>query len=202
MKRLWSRLGNRERLVVAGGAAVLLAAVLIQFAVVPFFEEKKKVAASLARQEKVLQEVGALSAEYQGLKRDTEEIRKALDQRPPGFTLFSHLERKAREAGVRQNIKAMNASRGIAAGAFEESTVDIRFEKLTLRQLVQFLHAAQSPGEAVGIRKISVSKSTESTEYLTALVQAVTYQRSGGSVAGAGAARPGAAAAPPDRKIF
>ncbi len=176
MKNLWSKLGKRERLFVAGGAGLLGVIALIQFALVPFFQEKKRVSSALGRQEKILQEMIAFSREYESLREDTELMKSALERRPPDFTLMSYLERKSREAGVRQNIKSMNTTRGTTAGTYEETLVDIRLEKLTLRQLVQFLYHADSPEDAVGVKKITVNKSKESPEYLTALVQVVTYQ--------------------------
>jgi len=103
-------------------------------------------------------------------------MKSALERRSPDFTLFSFLEREAREAGVRQNIKSMNTTRGMTTGAYEETLVDIRLEKLTLKQLVQFLYYADSPEDAVGVKKITVNKSKESPDYLTVLVQMVTYQ--------------------------
>jgi general secretion pathway protein M len=176
MKNLWSKLGKREKTFVAGGAGLLALFALIQFALVPFFENKKKVSSALDRQEKVLKEMILLSKEYEGLKGDTEVMKGALERRSPDFTLFSFLERKAREAGVRQNIKSMNTTRGMTTGAYEETLVDVRLEKLTLKQLVQFLYYADSADDAVGVKKITVNKSQESPEYLTVLVQMVTYQ--------------------------
>ena len=176
MRNLWLKLGKRERTFVVGGVGLLALFALVQFALVPFFENKKKVSGALDRQEKILQEMIVLSKEYEGLQEDTEVMKGALGRRSPDFTLFSFLERKAREAGVRQNIKSMSTTRGMTAGAYEETLVDIRLEKLTLRQLVQFLYYADSPEDAVGVKKITVNKSKESPEYLTVLVQMVTYQ--------------------------
>jgi type II secretory pathway component PulM len=176
MKNLWSKLGKRERMFIAGGVGLLGLIALVQFALVPFFEEKKRVTSALDRQEKILKEMIAFSKEYESLKEDTEVMKGALQRRPPDFTLMSFLERKSREAGVRQNIKSMNTTKGMSAGAYEETLVDIRLEKLTLRQLVEFLYHADSPEDAVGVKKITVNKSKESPEYLTAQVQMVTYQ--------------------------
>jgi len=176
MRNFWSKLGTRERTFVVGGAGLLALFALIQFALVPFFENKKKVNSALDRQEKILKEMIVLSKEYESLKEDTEVMKGALERRSPDFTLFSFLERKAREAGVRQNIKSMNTTRGMTTGAYEETLVDIRLEKLTLKQLVQLLYYADSPEDAVGVKKINVNKSKESPEYLTVVVQMVTYQ--------------------------
>ena len=112
-----------------------------------------------------------------------------MEARPPNFTLYSFVERKAREAGVRGNVKSINPSRGMSAGSYEETMADVSLEKITTRQLVQFLYHADSPRDAVRIRKLTVRKSMESPEYLTVTVQLATYQAAAGPRPGPGPAR-------------
>jgi len=188
MKKFWDNLGARERLYILAGAGIVAVILLFQFAILPFWEDRARVAKALDTQEKVLEEMNAQLSEYLVIKRDTEIIQRAMASRPPDFTLYGFVERKAREAGVRPNVKAINPSRGVSAGTYEEAMVDVSLEKITLRQLVHFLYQADSPRDAVTIRKLTVRKSLESPEYLTATVQLATYQA-------AAAPRPGPAPA-------
>lgn len=190
MKKTWDNLGRRERLIILGGAAIVIVVVLVQFAILPFWEERARVAKALDAQEKVLEEMNAQLAEYRLIKRDMDVIQQAMATRPSDFTLYGFVERKARESGVRQNVRAINPSRGVSAGTYEETMADVSLEKITLRQLVQFLYKADSPRDAVRVRKLTVRKSLESPEYLTATVQLATYQ-----AATATAPRPGPAPA-------
>lgn len=192
MRKTWDKLGQRERLAILGGAGIVLAILLVQFAILPFWEEKARVAKALDAQEKVLEEMNAQLAEYRLIKRDMDVIQQAMASRPPDFTLYGFVERKARESGVRQNIRAINPSRGVSAGSYEESMADVSLEKITLRQLVQFLYRADSPRDAVRIRKLTVRKSMESPEYLTATVQLATYQAATAPRPGPAPARKGA----------
>lgn len=176
MKKYWNNLGRRERVAILGGAGIVLAILLVQFAIIPFWEEKARVARALDVQEKVLEEMNTQFAEYRVIQRDMDAIQKALASRPPDFTLYGFVERKTRESGVRQNVRAINPSRGVSAGAYEETIADVSLEKITTRQLVQFLYRADSPRDAVRIRKLTVRQSLESPEYLTATVQLATYQ--------------------------
>lgn len=191
MKKYWDNLGRREKLAILGGAGIIALILLVQFAILPLWEEKARVAKALDAQEKVLEEMNTQLAEYRLIKRDMDIIQKAMASRPPDFTLYGFVDRKARESGVRSNVRAINPSRGVSAGAYEETMADVSLEKVTLRQLVLFLHKADSPHDAVRVRKLTVRKSLESPEYLTATVQLATYQA-------AAAPRPGPA--PPARK--
>ena len=192
MKKHWDKLGARERLIVLGGAGIAVAVLLVQFVILPFWEEKTRVAKALDAQEKLLAEMHAQLADYRLIKRDMDLIQRALASRPPGFTLSGFVDRKAREAGVRANVRAINPSRGASAGAYEEALADVSLERITMRQLVQFLHKADSPRDAVRIRKLTVRKSLESPEYLTATVQLATYQPAAAPRPGPAPARQGA----------
>jgi general secretion pathway protein M len=180
MKKFWDNLGAREKLYILAGAGLAIAILLVQFAILPFWEERERVARAVEAQEKILKEMNTQLAEYRLLRRDMDALQRAVASRPPNFTLYSFVERKAREAGVRGNVKAINPSRGMSAGSFEETMADVSLEKITTRQLVQFLYHADSPRDAVRIRKLTVRKSMESPEYLTATVQLATYQAAAG----------------------
>jgi type II secretory pathway component PulM len=188
MKKFWDNMGAREKLYILAGTGIVILILLFQFAILPFWEERARVAKALDAQEKILEEMNAHLAEYRVIKRDMDSIQRAMASRPSDFTLYTFVERKAREAGVRPNVKAINPSRGMSAGTYEETMADVSLEKITLRQLVQFLYQADSPRDAVRIRKLTVRKSLESSEYLTATVQLATYQA-------AAAPRPGNAPA-------
>ncbi len=180
MKKFWDNLGTREKLYIKAGAGIGCVILLFQFAILPFWEDRARVEKAVETQEKILEEMHAQLGEYRLLKHDTDALQRAIASRPPNFTLYSFVERKAREAGVRGNIKAIQPSRGLSTGSLEEATADVSLEKITTRQLVRFLYFADSPRDAVRIRKIAVRKSMESPEYLTVTVQLATYQTAAG----------------------
>jgi type II secretory pathway component PulM len=180
MMKFWEKLGAREKLYILAGAGIAIAILLVQFAIVPFWEDRERVAKAIETQEKILKEMNTQLTEYRLLKRDMDSLQRAVESRPPNFTLYSFVELKAREAGVRGNIKSINPSRGLSAGSYEETMADVSLEKITTRQLVQFLYLADSPHDAVRIRKLTVRKSMESPEYLAATVQLATYQAAAG----------------------
>jgi len=55
----------------------------------------------------------------------------------------------------------MNSSRGTQSGAFEESLIDMKLDKITVKQLTDFLYYAESPADLVRIKKISINKMKE-----------------------------------------
>lgn len=176
MKDFWDRLSKRQQLTIAGGSGLVLVMLLIQLFILPFMEAKKTVNQSIRNSEKTLGEMLLLAKDYQILKRQAGRIQQALVSRPPNFSLFSHLEKIAGDAGVKTNIKSINAVKGSTSGPYEELPVDIRLEKITLRQMTDFLYLLEAPQELIRVKKIALTKMQESPEYLSAQIQAVTFQ--------------------------
>jgi len=180
MRQFWDQLTTSQRKTVTAGligAGVLLIA---QFAVIPYFEARQNVKRAIAANEKVLRELGVLGAEYGVLRRHSEAIRRVVERRPPGFALLSHLEKRAGDAGVRGNIRSMTPLPSAAMGGYEETAAEMKLEKVTTKQLTDFLYLMESPEEMIRIRRISLVKMKESPEYLSALIQVFTYQQPSG----------------------
>jgi len=99
MRRFWDQLTKSQKYTAVAGLTFVVAILLGQLAVIPYFEARQKVNGATAASERALREIVALGAEYRVLQQRSEEIRRMIEKRPPGFALFSYLERKAGEAG-------------------------------------------------------------------------------------------------------
>ena len=176
MRRFWEQLTKSQKQIVIAGLVFVAAALFVQFAALPYFEARQKVNGGIAGSEKALRELATLGAEYGVLQRRSEEIRKVIERRPPGFALFSYVEKRAGDAGVKTNIKSINPLKSAPAEAYEETAVEMRLDKLTTKQLTDFLYLLESREDLVRIRKMSVGKMKESPEYLSVLLQVFTYQ--------------------------
>jgi hypothetical protein len=173
----------KQRYIAAFGAAVLAVALLLEFAVFPLWEAKVKMQKSITGNSRKLDDVLKLDAEFALQGARIAQIKQTLAARRADFTLFSHLEKKAQAARVKGSIKQMNSVPGIKSAAFEEALVEMKLEKLTLKQLTDFLYQVESPSEMIKIKRITVGKMKESPEYISAQLLVVSYTPS--------AARPG-----------
>lgn len=176
MRPFWDQLTRSQKYTVTAGLVFVSAVLLIQFAVAPYIEARRKVRSAIVAGEKSLRELSVLGAEYGVLRQRSEKIRRSIERRPPGFALFSYLEKKAGEAAVKTNVRSMNPLKPSPAGVYEETAVEIKLDKVTMKQLVDFLYLVESPEEMVRIRRASVHKMKESPEYLSVLIQVFTYQ--------------------------
>lgn len=176
MRQFWDQLTTSQKRTVTAGLVFAGVVLLSQFIVVPYFDARQKVRSAIVAGEKTLRELAAMGVEYGVLRQRSEEIRRASERRPPGFTLFSYLEKRAGDAGVKTNIRSLTPLAPTPTGAYEETAVEMKLDKLTMRQLTDFLYRVESPEEMIRVRRISVAKMKESPEYLSALIQVFTYQ--------------------------
>ena len=184
IKTFWDKLDKKQRYMVAGTAAFVLVALILELVVFPFWDAKAKIRQTIQINQRKLDEVIKLDAEFAGQEATISKIKRIMSTRTADFSLFSYLEKKATQAGVRGNIKYMNSSRGSKSVAFEESLIDMKLDQLTIKQLAEFLYFAESPADAVRIKRITVNKMKESPEYLSAQLQissvAILNSRPGG----------------------
>ena len=189
MKEYWDKLPRNQRVALLTGAAVLILGLFVQLVAFPLYDARERAKRSIGVNEKILQQLGPLWIEYRVLKEGAQAVQQILARRPVDFTLFSYLEKKTGEAGVKPNVKYINPSRASVAGGYEETSVDLKLEKITLKQLVNFLYMVESREDLIALRKIAVAKVKEDPEYLNATIQIVTIQTPKGELAVPGAAR-------------
>ena len=177
MKQFWEQLTGSQRRILTAGLVFLVGAAVVQFAVFPWLDARQRVKMSIAANEKVIRELKSLSREYALLRRSSEEIRKAVTKLPPHFALFSYLEKKAQETGLKGHIKAIKTLQPTSAGAYEEIAAEVKLETLTIKQLTDFLYHVESPEQMVRIRRMSLAKMKDNPKYLGADIQVFAYQK-------------------------
>lgn len=176
IKALWDKLDEKQRYLVAGAGALVLIALILELAVFPFWAAKTKLAKSIQSNQKKLNEMTVLDAEFTAQEGAMAKLSSAMSARGADFTLFAYLEKKATQANVRGRIKQMNSSKGIQSTSMEESLIDMKLEKITVKQLTDFLYYVESPADLVSVKKITVNKMKESPEYLNAQLLISSFQ--------------------------
>jgi general secretion pathway protein M len=176
IKSFWGKLDEKQRYLLTAVVALVLLALILELAVFPFWKAKTKLTKSLISNQKKLEEISLLDAEFTAQEGAMAKIKDAMSARSADFTLFAHLEKKAAQASVRGRIKQMNSSKGIKSISLEESLIDMKLEKITIKQLTDFLYYVESPTDLVRIKKITISKMKESPEYLNAQLQISSFQ--------------------------
>ncbi|HOC58757.1 MAG: hypothetical protein KBA28_01205 [Syntrophaceae bacterium] len=175
MSDSWAKLESKQRYLVIGCAVFVVLALLLDFVVFPFFQAKAKLKKNIASNEKKLEEMVKMDAEFAVQDAKISRIRNAIASRRPDFTLFSYLEKKAYSAHVKGAIKQMNSLQGGKTAFFDETLIDLKLEKITVKQLEDFLYQVESPTELIRIKRLTITKMKESPEYISVQILVASY---------------------------
>lgn len=171
----FDKLERREKLTVAVGIGFLFCFVILQFGVSPYFKARGKLANSIGKNRSELLELKILQKEYQGFKKQTGGIKEKLKERDPSFSLFSFLDQQAAAADVKELISYMKPSTVESGGDLQESVVEMKLQKISLKQLVDFLKLIESQEKIVSIKRISMQESGQEKGFLEVIMQIVTF---------------------------
>jgi general secretion pathway protein M len=177
----WPRMSRREILAVGFGGTLLVLFLVFQGIVFPLMEKRENTERSIRRYEETLRGIRELRTEFEALRAREAVVRKALDARDKGFTLFSYLESVAGRAGIKDRIQYMKPSEAMnpEGSGYEESTVEMRIEGISLGKLTEFLFYLEDGDRLVRVRRISIREGKRESGELAVLVQVVTYRLPG-----------------------
>jgi general secretion pathway protein M len=173
-----SGLNRRERLVVYAGAAALIVFLILQLIIFPVFDKRAKLHAEIVYKRIALQEIHELKAEFDAITRTSQMADTEIKKRAKNFTLFSFLDSLAGESGIKQNIGYMKPSTSnLKNSSYVLSTVEIKLQSITMKQMVAFLHGIEMSGEHVWVKRMSLTRDDKKEGLLNSIIQVETYQR-------------------------
>lgn len=176
MKRINITLARREKIMVAAGASFVAVFLVVRLVIAPVFSSKTKLKRSIRLDQQRIEELMLLSSEYQALKGNSGDIGKALSGRGKAFTLFSLLEKVARQAGLKERIKYIKPSTSQSKGKFKISSVEMQFEGITMGDLFDYLYRIEDPKNIIKVKRLSIKKHKDKPGYVDTTLQISTVQ--------------------------
>ena len=167
-------LAKREKNFVIGAICFLVVFFLFKSLIFPFFENKDRMQKGIIAKEIDLEDMIRLSAEYEAFKGDSQGIGQILGRRKRDFTLRTFLQQKANEAGV--IIGGINERPSKDMGQFVESTMEVKLEAVTLKQLKEYLYRIESPEDLVSVPTISIRQNKREPGYHDVTLRALTFE--------------------------
>jgi general secretion pathway protein M len=171
----WLKLEKREKGMVLAGLGFLLCLALFHFVVSPLVQVRQQMGKAVVQKQADLKKIEQLQAEYHKLRDQALDIQKKIEGRDPTFTLFSFVEERAAKAQVKGQVHSMTPSSSEGEGSLQESRVDLKLEQVSLSQLVDFLQAVESPGEAIIVKRISIQENSKTEGLLDIVMQIITF---------------------------
>lgn len=172
-----NKLEKREKQIVGAGLIFLICFTLFHFVVSPLLQGRQQTHKALIQKKEDIQKIHQLQADYRKLQNQSANIEERLKKRNPSFSLFSFVEEKATKAKVKQQINSMTPSTSEGEGAFQESRVDLKLDRISTQQLVDFLKEIESAENIVVVKRISIQDNSKEDGALDAVMQIITYTK-------------------------
>jgi hypothetical protein len=178
LKDKYYSLNSREQWAVKLGALALLCFFAVQFVLFPLDYRAKRLESSIRTKEKDLSELKAITSEYKHLPKPGGLRGKGEEP----FNLFSTLEKLTAQNELMPNIEYMRPGGLQLDTTRDEKWVELKLNRVTLKEMTAMLHSLESVGKGVYIKRLSIRKEGE---YLTVILQpAVIEIRQPGQKAG------------------
>lgn len=167
-------LTQREKQIMAAGAVLLVLIVAFQIFVRPAIRRMRTLRRVLSDKRQVLSELLAKSQEYNAISRELEKIRLEIRRQPEGRKILSFVERIQKDCGLMQKVVYMKPSTMAVNDVYEETTIEIKLQSITLDQLIQFLLKIESSELTIGIRTLDIKRGVRDSNLLDTIVKLVS----------------------------
>jgi len=172
-----NKLEKREKQIVGAGLVFLVCLGLFHFVLSPLLQGRQQTHKALIQKKEDIQKIQQLQADYRKLQNQSANIEARLQKRNPSFSLFSFVEEKATKAKVKQQINSMTPSTSEGEGALQESRVDLKLDRISTQQLIDFLKEIESAENIVMVKRISIQDNSKEDGALDAVMQIITYTK-------------------------
>ena len=126
---------------------------------------------------KELEEMMIARAEYDVINKNDASAMSRFTQRDRGFTLFSFLDRLARETGLKGRIESMKPSTSSPKDSpYRVSQVEMKLKNTTLKDLAAYLYRIETSENMVFVKRLSITKTTKQAGTIDAVMQVQTSE--------------------------
>ena len=163
----WQNLQPRERLFVGGAGAALVLVLFFMLVIDPLFKHSAELDRQIVTARRQLTELRTMQQDYRRQKSVVDSINSQL-KKQQNFAIFSRLEELAGQTGIRNNILYMKPTVSTPSEVYNEESVEIKMEGVTLAQLVPFLHQVENSPQLLKIKRLETKPRFDNRQLLTA----------------------------------
>jgi general secretion pathway protein M len=170
-------LKTREKYALMAAAAAVVVFVIVHFFIFPSIDRKKRMESQLVAKKGALEEMIALSTEYQAITSEVTAAKAKLGKRSKGFRLFSFLDSLAGQTGLKDHIVYMRPStKNQKDSPYKLSIVEMKLQGVNMEQLIAYLHKIETSRNMIQVRRITITKNDKKESFVTSVLQVETLQ--------------------------
>ena len=173
-------LTTREKGVLIAGLIILGSLLGNQFVAKPMRERLSTLNRVVGSKEKILGQLRQMSAELSTLRSEVTRLRRRIEAQPDKGRMLSLLERIQEKVGLSGHVVHMRPTAAALGKIYEETTIEVKLDAVTLEQLLGFLGHLDALELAIGIKSLEVRKvdSSSGSSLLGATVRISTISPS------------------------
>lgn len=164
------QISHRERLLSIALGAALLAWAAWVMGVEPARERIRTLERILPEKQTQVQELQTQSVTYAAMAQDFEGLRTKLVSQDPAFDLPSFLEATIKRHKLAGHVSKIDPQTAQPQPGYSETIVTIEMQDVTLRQLLDFLTAVETPKAVVLVGSLHICKDATNDALLDSTV--------------------------------
>jgi type II secretory pathway component PulM len=172
-------LTQREKQTIAAGAILFGLIVVFQVFVKPAINRIRTLKRVVSDKQQLLGELRAKSEQYNTISKELEKIRLEMGRQPEERNILSFVERIQKDSGLMQKVVYMKPSTMTVKDVYEQNTIEIKLQSITLDQLIQFLLKIESSEFTIGIRTLEIKRGLLDSGLLDTTIQLVSLSSIG-----------------------
>ena len=175
MTELFQRLSGRERILVAAAFLFISGALVYGLVIDPMVSKQQHYRTRIKRTLDDLVELRVMTARYLETQSSLDELEKKVSTGKSGPSLLAAMEADARKLGLADKIASMKPFSTSLDSGMVQTSVEIRIEKINLKELIGFIETVEKSGTMVKTDRLRVKsrfdnpKLLDATFFITAL---------------------------------
>lgn len=177
LKERWQQFSPRERLIVGAGGTVVAAALIFLLIVDPLLTSIDKLDRQARKKAKDSQELTVLAQDYAVKRARITKLEQRMPHPPAQFSLLAFMEEATTAVQIRDRIVGMQPQAPLVVQGYQETSVDLRLDGVTLPQILALLVAIEKAPYDVQVHHLQMKPKYDNPVNLDATLKIVTYAK-------------------------
>lgn len=174
MNFFWN-LQQRERILVICATLAVLGTLVFVLLIDPLLQRSALLDRQIVSATRQLADMQSLQRDYARQQSVVERINVQLQQQQKNFAMFSRLEELAGQTGIRDKILYMKPTVSPPNDIYNEESVEIKMEGVTLEQLIRYLHQIESSPQLLKIKRLYLKPRLDNRQILSVIFRVSVF---------------------------
>jgi len=172
-----SQLNQRERIFVTVGGIALALALLYLAVLMPYRGALTRLDKQITARSQQLQEVKSLRAQYLAMQQQILQVEMRV-KNSENFSALTFIENLVERTAGRENLVSMRPQSPMTQNEFTIDSVEVKLEKLSLRQVLELLWGVESATTPMQVRNLYLKQRFDDHSLLDASMTITALRKS------------------------